>query len=141
VAEVFAGFVAGYALALLTTPLMALSLLRLRTGDNLLARLWPPDASMAAVSMIIHGLLTFTLTGIGIILGLILLAMKDGGGAAGSLNGPYTLFVAAMTLAVFAPVVALLVPLRRQVILYALLVLLVFGWLMPYLAEWSTFES
>lgn len=139
-AEVFAGFVAGYALSLITTPLMAMALLGLRAGNSTISRLWPQEASLVAVSMVLHGFMTIVLTGLGLILGLVLLGMAGAAGGAGSLNAPFTLFVAAMVLAIFAPIVALVVPLRRQLVAYAFVTLGVFGWLMPYLAEWSQFD-
>ena len=139
-AEVFAGFVAGYALSLVTTPLMAMALLGLRAGNGTISRLWPQDANLVAVSMLIHGFMAFALTALGIVLGLVLLGMDGAAGGAGSLNAPFTLFVAAMVLAVFAPLVAFAAPLRRQLVAYALVTVAVFGWLMPYLAEWSRFD-
>jgi hypothetical protein len=141
VAEVFAGFVAGYILALISTPLVSLTLLRLRAGNGLLSRLLPPGTSAVGVSVLLHGALAFFWTGLGIVLGLLLLAMRDAGGGAGSLNAPFSLFVAGLVLAIFAPIYAFARPLRQFVLIYGLTVLLVLGWLMPYLARWSTFES
>lgn len=138
-AEVFGGFVAGYSMALITTPLLALLLLRLRAGGGILAYLLPTGANVVAVSVLLHGAMTILLTGLGLILGLILLAMSDAGGALGSLNAPYTLFVAAIILAVTAPAVVLAGRLRRFIVAYALIALAVYGWLLPYLADWSSF--
>jgi hypothetical protein len=140
VAEVFAGFVAGYGLALLTTPLLAWLMFRVRASNELLMRMFPREAPLVAVAMLLHGLLTFALTALGIVLGLVLLAMKDAGGAIGSLNWPFTLFVAALTLAGVAPVFAIFWPFRMAIAGYSLLFVAVFGWLMPYLAEWSKFD-
>ena len=139
-AEVFAGFVAGFALSLITTPVLAYTLLSLRAGNGAISRLWPPEANLVAVSMVLHGFTAFALTALGIVLGLVLLGMEGAAEGAGSLNAPFTLFVAALVLAIFAPLVVLMVPLRRQLVAYALLTVLVYGWLMPYLAEWSQFE-
>ena len=139
-AQVFAGFVAGYGLALLTTPILAYLLFRVRAGSELLLRIFPTEAPMVAVAMLIHGALTFTLTALGIVLGLVLLAMEDADGALGSENWPFTLFVVAMTLAGVAPIFALLRPMRRAIAAYSLLFVAVFGWLMPYLATWSKFD-
>ena len=50
-AQVFAGFVAGYGLALLTTPLLALVMFRLRSGSEILMRLFPAEAPMVAIAM------------------------------------------------------------------------------------------
>lgn len=138
--QVFAGFVAGYGLALLTTPLLAYMMFRVRSNSELLLRLFPREAPMVAIAMLLHGALTFALTGLGLVLGLVLLAMKDADGALGSLNWPFTLFVAAMALAGFAPLIALLRPFRRALLAYAVVFVAVYGWLMPYLADWSKFD-
>ena len=139
-AEVFAGFVAGFALAIITTPLLALLLFRTRTTSPLLARLLPAGTPVTSIAVLVHGALVMFWTGLGMVLGLVLLAMRDAEGALGSRNGPYTLFVAGLTLAILAPV-AVLMPRSRLVILAAgAVVLVVFGWLTPYLAEWSNFD-
>jgi hypothetical protein len=140
VAEVFAGFVAGFALSLITTPLLAFTLLSMRAGNGAISRLWPAEANLVAVSMVLHGFTAFSLTALGIVLGLVLLGMDGAASGAGSLNAPFTLFVAALVLAIFAPLVAIMAPLRRQLVAYALVTVIVYGWLMPYLADWSRFE-
>lgn len=139
-AEVFAGFVAGFALSLITTPLLAFTLLSMRAGNGAISRLWPAEANLVAVSMVLHGFTAFSLTALGIVLGLVLLGMDGAASGAGSLNAPFTLFVAALVLAIFAPLVAIMAPLRRQLVAYALVTVIVYGWLMPYLADWSRFE-
>ncbi len=93
------------------------------------------------MSVILHGALAMFWTGIGLILGLVLLGMRGAGEAVGSLNAAYTLFVAALFLALGAPIVALLPPLRRVTVPGIVVAILIFGWLTPYLAEWSTFDS
>jgi hypothetical protein len=140
VAEVFAGFVAGYGLALITTPILAWMMFRVRASSELLTRMFPREAPLVAVAMLLHGMLTFALTLLGLILGLVLLAMKDADGGLGSLNWPFTLFVAALTLAGVAPVFAIFWPFRVAIAAYTVLFVAVFGWLMPYLAEWSKFD-
>jgi hypothetical protein len=140
-AEVFAGFVTGYAMALLSTPLLSLGLVKLRLESALMARLVPEGANAVSMSVILHGALAIFWTGIGLLLGLVLLGMRGSGEALGSLNGPYTLFVAALFVALGAPVVALMPAFRRATVPVLLIAILVFGWLTPYLAEWSTFES
>ena len=140
-AEVFAGFVSGYVLALLSTPPLAFALLRLRATSELLARLLPAGTSAIAFALLIHGGLMLFLTAIGIVLGLLLLAMASGDAAAGSLNGPFSLFVAAAALALLAPFAIVSRRLRPYVVAAYALFVAVFGWLMPYLAEWSSFDS
>jgi hypothetical protein len=141
VAEVFAGFVTGYGMAVLSTPLMSIWLVRLRMESALMAKLLPEGASAVSMSVILHGALAMFWTGVGLILGLVLFGMRGAGEALGSLNAPYTLFVAGLFVALGAPVVALLPPLRRLTLPGIALAIAVFGWLMPYLAEWSTFET
>jgi hypothetical protein len=140
VGEVFAGFVCGYILALVSTPLLAMVLLRLRSGSELFARLLPPGVSALSLSVLLHGALFMFWTAVGILLGLILLAMEDAGAAAGSRNAAYSLFVAGLVLALAAPVVIAVRPLRQMGLVCAVAALVVFGWLMPYMAEWSNFE-
>ena len=140
-AEVFAGFVCGYLLALISTPLLAIVLLRLRTGSELLGRLLPPGVSALSLSVLLHGALFLFWTAAGILLGLVLLAMGDAGDAVGSLNPPFSLFVAGLTLALAAPVVIVLRAVRRPALICAVAAVLVFGWLMPYMAEWSNFDG
>lgn len=136
-AEVFAGFVSGYAMAVITTPMLSLLLVRLRMESALMSRLLPEGTSAVGLSVLLHGALAMFWTAMGLLLGLVLLLMNDSGSALGSLNGAYTLFVAGLFVAIGAPLFAVLAPLRRQVALAIVVAILVFGWLTPYLAEWS----
>jgi hypothetical protein len=136
-AEVFAGFISGYAMAVITTPILSFRLVKLRMESGLMARLLPSGTSAVSVSIILHGALAMTWTALGLLLGLVLYGMRGEGEALGSLNGPYTLFVAALFVALGAPLAALLVPARRVLISATLLAILVFGWLTPYLASWA----
>jgi hypothetical protein len=140
-AEVFAGFVAGYAMAVVSTPLLSVLLLRLRAESAVLDRLLPVGVSAVSVSVLLHGALVMFWTGFGLLLGLTLLAMRHADGALGSLNAPFTLFVVGLLLALGAPLFALLVPLRRLIAITLVAALFLFGWLMPYMAEWSRFDS
>jgi hypothetical protein len=67
--------------------------------------------------------------------------MRDEAGAIGSANAPFTLFVAGLALAIGAPFVVVLPRLRPAALTGVVLFLLVFGWLMPHMAGWTTFES
>jgi hypothetical protein len=141
VAEVFAGFVTGYGMAVFTTPLMSVLLIKLRMESALMARLLPEGTTATSMSVLLHGALALFWTCIGLVLGLVLFGMRGAGEALGSLNGAYTLFVAGLFVAIGAPLVALLPPLRRQAVAGIVLAIVVFGWLTPYLAEWSHFDS
>jgi hypothetical protein len=137
VPEVFAGFVAGYAMAVITTPMLSFLLIRLRLESDLMSRLLPEGTSAVGLSVLLHGALAMTWTALGLLLGLILLAMRDSGEALGSLNGAYTLFVAGLFVAIGAPLFALLAPIRRLIASAVVVAILVFGWMTPYLAHWS----
>jgi hypothetical protein len=137
VPQVFAGFVAGYAMAVITTPMLSLLLFRLRLESALMSRLLPEGTSAVGLSVLLHGALAMFWTAMGLLLGLVLYGMRDTGAALGSLHGAYTLFVAGLFLAIGAPLLAVFAPIRRLVALAVVLAILVFGWLTPYLAEWS----
>ena len=102
----------------------------------------PAGVNAVAVSMVLHGSPLFCFwTALGIILGLVLLGMEGAAAGVGSLNAPFTLFVAALVLAIFAPLVAIMAPAAASLAACAVVTVLVYGWLMPYLADWSQFES
>jgi hypothetical protein len=141
VGEVFSGFVLGFALAVISTPLLSIMLLRMRTNSVLLGRMVPVESSAVGFGVVLHGALLLGWTMFGMILGLILLALEDAGAALGSPNAPYSLFVLTITLAVVAPIIVLLPSLRVPGIVGFMVVVLVFGWLMPYMAGWSRFDT
>jgi hypothetical protein len=137
VPQVFAGFICGYALALLSTPLLAVSLLKLRGVSPLMAKLFPQGASVTAMAVSLHLGLFFACTALGMVLGLVLLAMDGAGGALGSPNAPYTLFAFGLIVAIIAPLFVLVRPLRVMSAANALIAIAGFGWLLPYLAKWA----
>ncbi len=139
-AEVFAGFVCGFGLSLLFAPLLAVTLLRMRAESPVVARILPSGVNPVAVTLILQGGLFIFWTGLGIVLGLLLLALDGAPEALGSLNAPFTLFVGSVVFLVSAPFAVLIDAWRRQIILSGLLSLVIFGWLMPYLADWSKFS-
>ncbi|MGE0059195.1 MAG: hypothetical protein AB7T32_14540 [Dehalococcoidia bacterium] len=141
-AEVFAGFTCGFFLSLITAPVVAITLLRMRTNSALLARLLPENVNPVAVMVVLQLGLVFFWTGLGFILGLLLLAMDGlGESAAGLKNPPYTLLVLSIVLAFSGPLALLISSWWRQIIAGAVLTFLVFGALMPYMAEWSKFDD
>ena len=138
-AEVFAGIICGYGLALILTPVAAVALLRARVNSPLLDRVLPEGTSFVALSVILHGFALLTLTALGMLLGLLLSGLEESSpaGGLGSPNGVFTAFIlataaiAAGPLAIFAP--RLRLPLLAGALLFAGL----FGWLMPYLSLWG----
>ena len=141
-AEVFAGFVCGFFLSLITAPLLAITLLRLRITSPTLARLLPEGVNPVAVTVVLQVALVLFWTGAGIILGLLLLAMDGlGNSAPGLKNPPYTLLVLSFVLAIAGPLALLITAWWRQIAGGAIAAFLVFGALMPYMAEWSKFDD
>ncbi len=138
-AEVLAGFVCGYGLALIFTPVAAVALVRARVGSPLLRQALPERTSLTAVSVILHTSAFLTLTALGILLGLLLGGLEDRSpaGGLGSPNQAFTSFVLAATAITVGPL-ALFVPrLRLPLLAGGLLFAGIFGWLMPYLSLWG----
>jgi hypothetical protein len=139
-AEVFAGFTCGFFLSLLTAPVAAVTLLRLRVTNPLLARFIPEGSNVIALTVVMQLGLVFFWTGLGGILGLLLLAMDGlGESAPGLKNLPYTLLVLSVVLAFAGPLTLLLSAWWRQIVVAAIAGFLIFGALMPYMADWSKF--
>jgi hypothetical protein len=139
-AEVFSGFICGFVLSLIMAPLLALMLVRMRVTSPIMARLLPPGVSAMTLTLTLHFALFFFWTAWGILFGLLLLAMRGNGAALGSANAPFSLMVAALTLMISAPFAIVIVPWRRSIIGAALLVIVIFGWLLPNMATWTRFN-
>ncbi len=138
-AEVFAGFVSGYGLALVITPVAAVALVRARLSSPLLRQVMPQGTSLVAVSVILHTFAFLVLTALGLLLGVLLGGLEDRSpaGGLGSPNRVFTGFILAATAIAVGPL-ALFVPgLRRPLLAAGLLFAGIFGWLMPYLALWG----
>ena len=138
-AELLAGFVCGYGLALVLTPLGAIILVRARVSSPLLRQLLPEGTSLVALSVILHGFAFLTMTALGILLGLLLVGLEDRSpaGGLGSPNGVFTGLVLATTAIAVGPPALLLPRLRLALLALGLLVAGLFGWLMPYLSLWG----
>jgi hypothetical protein len=138
-AEVMAGFVCGYALALIVTPLAAIALVRARVGSPTLAQVVPQGTSLIAVSIILHVLAMLTLTAVGILLGLLLAGLEERSpdGGLGSPNQVFTIFILAATAIAVGPFALLFSRLRLLLLATGLLLVGLFGWFMPYLSLWG----
>ena len=142
-AEVMAGFVCGYALALIVTPVVAVAFVRARVTSPLVAQVMPQGTSLTAVSIILHVFAMLTLTALGILLGLLLNGLEENSPAAG-LGSPNRVFTALILVSTVIGVVPLAFASRRlrlPLLAGGLVVAGCFGWLMPYLASWSPIES
>jgi hypothetical protein len=135
VAEVFAGFIVGYALSIIVAPAGAILLIRSNHQTGFAQRVAPPGTNIIALSMLLHLLGFLLLTALGLILGMALAGIEDrrSGGGLGSPNVVYTVLVIALVAVVAIP--AMLVPWRRFVLALAVLFIVGFGWVAPWLAE------
>jgi hypothetical protein len=135
VAEVFAGFIIGFALSLAAAPLGAIALVRSNDRTGLAQRVAPPGTNIIALSVVVHFAALLVLTMIGLLLGLLLAGLNDrrSDNGLGSPNVAYTLIVVALTAVIVTP--TLVVPaLRRWCIMGAVASVVAFGWVMPWLA-------
>lgn len=134
-AEVFAGFIVGYALSIVVAPAGAIMLIRSNRQTGFAQRVAPPGTNIIALSMLLHLLGFLLLTALGLILGMALAGIEDRrpGGGLGSPNVVYTTLVVALVAVVAIP--AMLVPWRRYALALALLFVVGFGWVAPWLAE------
>lgn len=135
-AEVMAGFVCGYALALIATPVAAVALLRARTTSPTLSRVLPEGTSLIALSVILHTFAFLTLTALGILLGMLLAGLEESSpaGGLGSPNRAFTGFMIIATAIAVAPLALVSPRLRLALLAGGAVVLGSFGWLMPYLS-------
>ena len=135
-AEAFAGFVCGYGLALLVTPLAAIAIVRARATNPTLQRLAPEGTNLVALSVILHTFAFFALTAVGMLLGLLLYGLENGRpeGGLGSPNAIYTALVLAIAGIALLPLAVALPRLRFVLLAGGLVFVSTFGWLVPYLS-------
>jgi hypothetical protein len=135
-AEVFAGFVVGYALALALSPIAAIALVRSNDRTGFAQRIAPEGTNVVALSVVLHFAAMIVLTAVGLILGMALGGLEDRrpDGGLGSPNLVYTLLVVALTAVIVIPTIA--VPaIRRIAFVGALIFVVAFGWAVPWLAQ------
>jgi len=135
-AEVFAGFVVGYALALALSPMAAIGIVRSNDRTGFAQRVAPEGTNVVALAVVLHFAAMLLFTALGMILGMALAGLEDRrpDGGLGSPNMLYTLLVVALTAVILMPTIA--VPaVRRYALAAGLIFLVAFGWAMPWLAE------
>ena len=135
-AGVFAGFVVGYAIALVVGPAGAIALVSANQRSGFAQRMAPPGTNVVALSVVIHFAAILTFTAIGIVLGMAFAGIDDRRPEAGlgSPNLVYTLLVVALAAVIFIPVAAL-PAVRRYALGAAALFVACFGWAVPWLAQ------
>ncbi len=136
-AEVFSGFVVGYAFSLLFTAVTAVMVIEARSNVPYLSKAIAPNinAVQLAVPISILAFLVWTL--VGLLLGALYRAarLNLAGGGLGSPNWPFTLAVLLAAVAFLAIVYYAWRRLRWPVVLTAAAFAGMFGWAMPHLAE------
>lgn len=132
--EVFAGFIVGFAISIVVAPAAAIMLIRSNHETGFAQRIAPPGTNVIALSMFLHFLAFLLLTALGMIMGLALGGIEDRRPASGlgSPNLVYTILVIALVAVAFIPM--LLFPWRRYALAMALMFLVGFGWVTPWLA-------
>ncbi|MEX1253568.1 MAG: hypothetical protein WEE64_04430 [Dehalococcoidia bacterium] len=135
-AEAFAGFVCGFALAIVATPIAAIALVRARVSSPTLRQVVPEGTSLAAVSMVLHGFAFLGLTAIGLVLGMILLGIegRSPAGGLGSPNRVFTAFILALAAIAVGPLAVAAPRLRAPLLAGGLVFVVTFGWIMPWLS-------
>lgn len=136
-AEVFSGFVVGYAFSLLFTGVTAILIIEARGRVPFLSRAIAPNISAIQLAVPISLLAFLWWTLAGLLLGLVYRAARlnlEGGGL-GSPNWPFTLGVTLATAVFLAVVYYAWRNLRWQIIVMAVAFAAMFGWGMPHMAE------
>ncbi len=136
-AELFSGFVVGYAFSLLFTAVAAVMIIEARSDLPYLAKAIAPNISaiQLAVPVSLLAFLWWTLAGL--LLGSLYRAarLNLAGGGLGSPNWPFTLAVLLAALAFLGVVYYAWRRVRRSVLLTTVAFVGMFGWGMPHLAE------
>jgi hypothetical protein len=136
-AEVLAGFVCGYAVALIFTPVVALTLVSARSRVPFLAKAIAPNISAVALTVPISLVAFLIWTAVGMVMGLLYRGAEESipQGGLGSPNLLYT----ALVVSFGASALILVVVGLRRLPWWALVIggafVGGFGWAMPYLAK------
>jgi hypothetical protein len=116
-------------------PAGAIALVRSNEHTGFAQRVAPPGTNFIALSVVIHFAAILVFTGLGMVLGMALAGLNEHRpeNGLGSPNLVYTVMVIAIAVIIIAP--ALVVPRARiPALAGGLLLLLAFGWGVPWLA-------
>lgn len=135
-AEAFAGFLCGYALSIMATPVLALVLVRGRVNSAFIQRAMPEGTNVVALSIVLHVFLLLVLTAIGMLLGLLLYGLENNrpDGGLGSPNRVYTIVILAIAAIAVLPLAVVVRRQRIALLAIGAVFVVTFGWLMPYLS-------
>jgi hypothetical protein len=135
--EVFAGFVSGYIMALIFSGLVAIMVVEMHSRIPYLTRAIAPNISAAALAVPISLIAFLLWTAIGMLLGLLYryTLQEAPGGGLGSPNLLYTLLIIAFAGLILTAIVAAFRRLPWQVAVIGLSFIVLFGWVLPLLAQ------
>jgi len=138
-AEVFSGFVCGFALSIVATPPFAIWVLHARDRVPFIRNAVPPGMSITLLSVPISSFFSFLWTGLGLIYGMVLFAAENAhpNGGLGSPNLLYTLFILLTAVIIFLPFYVLIPSARRLALFLVLTYIGLFGWATPWLAHYA----
>jgi len=138
---VLAGFICGYVVALVAAPAAAIALTR--SGSERIRLVVPSQTSVAALSVVLHLFAFLLFTAVGMLLGLLLMALEERvpEGGLGSPNLVFTGVVLASVVMVVVPISMVVPGIRRPSVAVGLALAGLFGYLMPYMAVWSPLDS
>jgi len=136
-AEVFSGFVLGYAMSMVFSAIAAVMVVDARSRVPYLAKAIAPNINPVMLAVPISLLAFLIWTMVGMVLGLLYRSARDHlpGAGLGSPNWPFTLGVLLFTLAGLAVILYAWQRLPWQATFLALLFAGLFGWAMPYMAQ------
>ncbi len=142
-AEIMAGFVCGFALSIIATPIAAIAIVRSRVTSPLMRQIVPEGTSVIAFSIVINLFVVLTFTAVGLLFGLLLAGMESSNpaGGFGSPNRVFTAFILIATTIAVLPLSVVSARLRVPLLASGLVFIAAFGWIMPYLASWSPIEG
>jgi hypothetical protein len=135
--EVFAGFVSGYIMALIFSGLVAIMVVERRSRIPYLAKVIAPNLSAAALAVPISLIAFLLWTAIGMLFGLLYryTLQEAPGGGLGSPNLLYTLLIIAFAGLILTAIVTAFRRLPWQVAVIGLSFIVLFGWVLPLLAQ------
>jgi hypothetical protein len=142
-AEVFSGFVIGYALSLLFTALAAISIIDMRQRSPFLQRAIAPNINFIMLTVPVSMLAFLVWTAFGMMMGLFYKGAEAAAptGGVGSPNAAFTVAVVALGAITLGSIHYAFE--RRppwRVIGFVVATVALFGWAMPYLSQTAKFD-
>jgi hypothetical protein len=141
--EVFSGFVCGFVMSIVATPPFSLWVLRSRDDIPFIRNAVPQGMPLTLLSIPIASFFFLVWTGLGLVFGMLLIAVNDSHpqGGLGSPNLLFTVIVLSTAVIVFSPLFVLVRSARRLSLFLAITYVALFGWATPILAHYASTHS